>query len=159
MPDLKSRNNPLGIGQRTRKNLEYIKDARKRQEDVHLVTQLVNSLLGLVVLPWERNSVKSIEKVKLEELRKKGWPEWCITLDEDKEKTETLGQLVQHIRNATAHGHITFSSDSLCLSEVVIEVANKRRGAQEPHWRAKIQGDHLYSFCLLFSKYIEDTIG
>ena len=150
-----SRNDAIGLAQRSRKNLIYIKNAIDNGEDVHAVTQLVTSLLGLVVLPWERDLVKSVRKVRLEALHEKGWPDWSVTLGE----TETLGCLIRHLRNAAAHGRFHFSSESRKLSEVllVVEDAKSRRCA--PYWRAEIGGEDLYKFCLLFSDYIEDTIG
>lgn len=52
-----SRNEAIEIARRTRKNLEFIKaefDCLGRDSGVHVVTQLVNSLLGMVVLPREQ---------------------------------------------------------------------------------------------------------
>ena len=160
MTDYVSRNDAIEIGRRTLKNLKYIKASFEREEkDVHVVTHLVISLLGLVVLPREQYLEKSIWDAKLAELTNQGWPEWSIILDEDKRKTETLGELVRHIRNATAHGLITFSSDSRYLSEVVIKVADRESRNKAPYWRAEIGGKELYKFCLKFSEYIEGTIG
>ena len=49
-----SRNEPMGTVERTRKNLVYMRNARKAGADIHEVTHLLNSLLGLIVVPWER---------------------------------------------------------------------------------------------------------
>lgn len=51
---LASRSDSHGFAQRTLKNLEYIEKRRKAGDDVHVVTQRVLSLLGLVACPWER---------------------------------------------------------------------------------------------------------
>ena len=150
-----SRNNAIGFAGRTRKNLEYVRNAFDCGEDVHVVTQLVISLLGLVVLPWERNLVEHIQEVKLRELADQDWPEWSITLG----CCETLGELVYHIRNAVAHGRVTFSSDSRNLAEVEIIVEDAKPGRKTPDWRAKIGGNELYSFCLRFAEYVDSTIG
>ncbi len=150
-----SRNDAIVFASRVQKNLRHIMDEFDNQEDVHVVTQLATSLLGLVVFPWEKNLVSHIKKVKLRELADKGWPEWSITLGH----AETLGELVRHIRNAVAHGSIRFSSDSRLLGEVVFEVEDSKPRASKPYWRAHIGGRELYSFCLLFSEYIEETIG
>ena len=41
-----------GIAQRIRKNMEFVCSTRDHAEaDVHMVTQVVNSLFGLVILP------------------------------------------------------------------------------------------------------------
>ena len=49
---LSPRGTSEGFAQRTRKNLLYIEEASRSGADVHAVTQIVNSLLGLVVFPW-----------------------------------------------------------------------------------------------------------
>ena len=63
-----SRNAPKGKGivERTLKNLEYIQDAHARNDDVHVVTHLVTSLLGLVVLPWEKGLKKNMKDLTLD---------------------------------------------------------------------------------------------
>ena len=149
------RNDAIVFASRVQKNLKYVMHGFDNQKDVHVVTQLVTSLLGLVVLPWERELVRHIKKVKLKDLADQGWPEWSTTLG----KTETLGELIHRVRNAVAHGSFMFSSDSRLLSEVVLEVEVKKTKCSEPYWRAHIGGCELYSFCLLFSEYIEETIG
>ena len=53
------RNEPMGIERRTMRNLAYIDKAHKdphTRDQVHVVTQIMNSLLGLVILPSERGS-------------------------------------------------------------------------------------------------------
>ena len=163
--NLKGRNHPKGIGiaQRTRKNLEYIKSqVDSGNEDVHVVTQLVNSLLGLIVVPQERELAGCTQKLKLQELKEKGWPEWVIT--KGKAKTQTLGGLIYHIRNATAHGRFIFSGqpDSPNLSEVTLTVKDgpppKEGKPWKATWRASIGGEALYGFCMLFSAHIEETV-
>ena len=163
--NLEDRNNPKGIGiaQRTRKNLEHIRDqVDQNNKQVHVVVQLVNSLLGLVVVPQQRKLSAHIRQVKLAELKGKGWPEWDIT--KGKARTTTLGDLIYHIRNATAHGHFEFSGhpNSPNLSEVILEVADgpppQNGKPWTANWRAKMRGDDLYSFCILFSTYIEGDV-
>ena len=69
-----SRNEAMGIVERTRKNLVYMREARRAGADVHEVTHLLNSLLGLVVVPWERQKElgANILDVDIETLA--GWP-------------------------------------------------------------------------------------
>ena len=68
-----SRNEALGIVQRTRKNLDYIMAASNgcERDEVHVVTHLVNSLLGLVVLPWEKELVTLSNYLKLARLHRR----------------------------------------------------------------------------------------
>jgi hypothetical protein len=69
-----SRNDALGFAARTRKNLEYIDNAANTGEDVHVLTQLINSLLGLVVFLHERKLSSRFEKMLLADLDGEGWP-------------------------------------------------------------------------------------
>ena len=159
-----TRNEAIGFALRTRENLRYVKDAFDRGGEVHVVTHLVNSLLGVVVVPKERYFEETFWSVSLEELTRRGWPEWCIILDEptkSSSKTETLGDLIRHLRNAAAHGRFTFigNADSRYLSEVGLRVEDAPPRVQSSNWRAEISGSDLYQFCFFLADYIDDSIG
>ena len=153
-----SRNDAIEIARRTERNLRYIKaefDRMGEDSPVHVVTQLVNSLLGLVILPREQYLELRNRSTKLRELTSQGWPEWKIT----KGKANTLAQLIRHVRNAAAHGLITFSSDSRYLHEVLITVKDSADKGKSIYWGAEIKGDDLYDFCLKFAAHVRETIG
>jgi hypothetical protein len=151
-----SRNNALGFARRTRTNLEYIERAFSTREDVHVITQLANSLLGLIVFPWEQKFADHIKAVPIDELVAKGWPQFEIT----KGECQTLGQLVRYLRHAVAHGRITFSSDSREINEVSISVENYAHKQDPlPNWSARLEARDLREFCRRFIDLIEDTIG
>ena len=153
-----SRNDAIEIARRTERNLRYIKsefDRLGEDSSVHVVTQLVNSLLGLVILPREQYLELRYKSAKLSELTSQGWPKWKIT----KGKANTLAQLTRHVRNAAAHGRITFSSDSRYLNEVLITVEDSADEGKTINWRAEIRGDHLYEFCTRFAIHVRETIG
>src|SRR5260370_38539658 len=76
----RSRNDPLGFATRTRQNLEGIERARASGVDVHVVTQLMLSLLGLIVFPEEDHCYEPIAPWRLDELEQSGWPKWNILL-------------------------------------------------------------------------------
>jgi len=115
-----SRNATEGFAQRVRKNMEFIVKKRAEGEDVHEVTQLVTSLLGIVVFPWESGALEQLESLSLSELESKGWPRWAIEMDQNGD-TETLGKLVNHLRNAACHQRIIFSSDHREMQKVEIQ--------------------------------------
>ena len=153
-----TRNDAIEIARRTERNLEYIKaefDRAGENSQVHVITQLVNSLLGLVILPREQYLEVQNEATKLGSLVSQGWPKWNIT----KGKADTLGQLAKHVRNAAAHGRITFSSDSRYLHEVMIRVEDSADYGKSIYWRAEIRGDDLYDFCVRFATHVRETIG
>jgi hypothetical protein len=53
LPPLKSRTLTAGFAARTLRNLDFIKEAYPNAE-VHPVTQVINSMLGLLVFPYEK---------------------------------------------------------------------------------------------------------
>ncbi|MYC35299.1 MAG: hypothetical protein F4X66_00045 [Chloroflexi bacterium] len=159
-----TRGEAIGFALRTRKNLEYIRQAFGHGEDVHVVTHVVNSLLGIVVVPKERYFEEGFWSISLDELTKRGWPKWYVTIDEPPEgssKTETLGHLIRHLRNAAAHGRFRFGGepDSRQLSEVSLIVEDGPSRSRNPNWQAEIEGNDLFQFCLLLAEYIDESIG
>jgi hypothetical protein len=150
-----SRNYALGFAERTRKNLRAIENAYDRHEDVHVVTQLATSLLGLLVFPREKLFMDSVNHLKISTLLQSGWPRWEITVG----SSVTLGDLVRHVRNAVTHGHMTFSSDSRNMDEVQIEFEDYKRGEDKPYWVARIGATDLRSFCLQFIDLLDQTVG
>ena len=109
----------------------------------------------MVILPREQYLEVRNEATNLGGLISQGWPEWTVS----KGKAETLGQLVWHIRNAAAHGHITYSSDSRYLDQVTINVEDSGDQGKSINWRAEIMGDKLYDFCMKFAVHVRETIG
>lgn len=150
---LSSRSGSLGLAERTRKNLLFIEAAFRDGADVHVVTQVILSLLGLAIFPWERHFKLYMNDVPLADLYEEGWPQWNIALG----SSETLSELVHRLRNATAHGHLKFSSESRSLHEVEISFWDSK-GSAAPHWTADINARDLYEFCLKFADLVEDVL-
>lgn len=139
------RGHALGFANRTRKNLEFIEEAYKKKEDVHVVTQVAISLLGLIVFPKEQLSLdENLKKISLNSLHQEGWPQWEILQG----TCETLYDLVRHLRNATSHGHLDFSSNSRVMEEVDIKVTDR-------DWQARICVKELRDFCFRFIDLLE----
>lgn len=152
-----SRNTTEGFARRVRKNLDFIIEKRRESEDVHEVTQLAISLLGLIVFPWEAHALQHLENLSLVELESEGWPRWEILLDE-KGDTKTLGKLTWHLRNAASHRRLKFSSDDRDMHLVEVEFEDSAN-AKSPNWRAKINAANLKMFCDCFTKRLEELVG
>ena len=150
-----SRNDPLGFAERTRKNLAALEAVASIGADVHVVTQVTTSLLGLVAYPWEKQVAKQFKASSLQELVQRGWPAWKFLLG----TFETLDDLARHLRNAIAHGRFKFSSDSRELQEVTIEFEDRKRGANAADWRASIRAEHLRDFCSRFIALVDSSEG
>lgn len=150
-----SRNDPLGFADRTRKNLEALETAASRGADVHLVTQVTTSLLGLVAFPWEKKVSAHINAQSLTTLIAAGWPVWAFLLG----GCHTLGDLARCLRNAIAHGRFAFSSESRVLKDVEVTFEDWKPNAKAAHWRASIRADHLREFCVRFIDLIRTSTG
>ena len=140
---LSSRNTTSGFAARTFKNLRQIENDRARGDDVHVVTQRVISLLGLVVFRQQEGITEDLGSASLGSLSASGWPTWNIVTGD----APTLNTLVRHVRNAVAHGHIRFSSESRDPTGVFIEFTDS--GAQAK-WQPNISADDLLAFCERF---------
>ena len=152
------RNKPMGIETRTMTNLVFIEKAHKNpqtKDQVHMVTQILNSLLGLVILPYGRHGYPyelCRDKKTLAKLYAQGWPKWEFS-PYNTQETKTLGCLSRRLRNAAAHGRYTFDSDCLDPREVTITVKDKPPKGPI-NWCASIRADELHRFCRLLGKHM-----
>lgn len=159
-----SRNDPLGFAKRTWKNLEFIENAYSNHNsnpDVHVVTQIVNSMLGLIVFPYASQFdsraeliFKKVGCLRLDNLDS-NLQLWNVQENTYNEKCEVLGDLIKHIRNGASHRRVRFSSDSPNPSCVFIEICDQDNSKKQKRWKASIRADHLLSFCLAFIKLLE----
>jgi hypothetical protein len=93
------------FAERTQHNLEVVRRSGAVGGEVYEVTQLINSMLGLLVLPKE-HYYASIPTTPLEELRADGWP--APVLDGEFKRPKHLRDLVRLLRNSVAHFNIEF---------------------------------------------------
>ncbi len=163
---INTRNEALEFARRARQNLEFIEQAAAagpRDDRVHVVTQITLSLLGMVVFLKEKLLLDSIETMTLNRLTEDGWLTWLISRDQPRRPndiTDTLGKLIRHVRNAVAHGRISFTSDSPQPEEVSLLVEDKyNRDDPKPYFCAEITATDLKDFCLRFLNLIDSTIG
>jgi hypothetical protein len=148
-----ARNTIHGFGRRTRKNLMFILFAPNMGADVHIVTQLIISLQGLIVFPYEqlKRAGISFKDHKFKDLEERGWPKFVPFLGESSQ----LDDLLYHLRNAIAHRRVEFDSDSRVMSEVNISFWDRKPNALTDYWGMKINAEALYQFVLCFSKLID----
>ena len=131
-------------------------------DDVHVVTQLITSMLGLIVLPVAKQKFNKVFLQRpLTDLINEGC-EWKIIFDKDTEDpTNNLRRLVEHLRNAIAHGKFEFcddepfNSDARSLGEIKLIVEDYwKNNSPKPYWRAEILGQPLRQFCFLVAEAI-----
>ncbi len=150
------RNNALYFARFTRENLRLIENTFANSSDFHPVTQLINSLVGLLVFVHEKKLLAPVADLPIVELAKDGWPVVRILKDEQKIKTSTLEHLIRHLRNSLAHGLMTFSSDTHDLNQVTITVEDRPNDKVGPDWVASLTGFQLRDLCLRLIQLVED---
>lgn len=93
---------------RTRRNLRAIESLQAEGADVFEATQLINSMLGLLVFPREE-FVARIPRIPLSALEAEGWP--VPTMRPGFAAAADLAELVRYLRNAISHFNIEFIGD------------------------------------------------
>ena len=138
---------------RTRRNLEVIDRLKDDPEsDVFEVTQLINSMLGLLVFPRE-NFLDRIPEIPLAELKQRGWPQIReITTEESFDPPENLRELVRYLRNSIAHLNIEFRPENGVIRGIT--VWKMKRGKK--NWKASLNLEELREFTLKFVELLKD---
>jgi len=91
----------------------------------------------------------------MDKLAKEGWPRIEVT----KDTHETLYDFVRHLRNAAAHGRITFSSDSADPRQVTMQIDDCKPHEKTPYWSARMKASDLRQLCFKFIALVERTTG
>lgn len=91
------------FAQRTFSNLKVIEQASKDGNEAYEVTQLVNSLLALIVFPKERCYITS---------NKGKWKKYLSKYVIYPNKNITYDNIMKNLRNAISHSHILFEKDN-----------------------------------------------
>jgi len=155
--DYHGRNTVWGFRDRVLKNLRFICDARDNRVDVHVVTELVTSLLGLIVFPYEE-IVKSkpalFKKHKLDDLHREGWPKWTFDIG----SSDNLYDLVRHLRHAISHRRVRFSSDSRETEKVDVTFRDRPGENADDNWGTTINAAELQKFVLRFGEFLKPWV-
>jgi hypothetical protein len=155
---LAPRNDPIGIGQRAWNNLRLIEQLYDVHKEGHVVTQLVQSVLTIIIFPKEKKFFDHIAHCQLRDLEKRGWPRPKQVIG----KTDTLGQLFRHMRNAVCHGLMKFYGDSKDgansrdLSKISIEFSDRNKDKAPIHWQVIMEGPELRLFLYYIVDYLND---
>jgi len=165
---------------RTKSNLLFLESVVKSQPESKLyeVTQLINSLIGLIVLPFEKLKMGKIVTIQrngieykrynlripnktLEEMEKEGWV--APTVIGNYPEIIDLYQLVYYLRNAGAHFNIDFESDPFTHQITGVKVEDysfdRNRKVWEKIWEAELSIDALRDNVLRFIDIILQSEG
>ena len=137
------------FAERTEHNLEALRKFQKDGFEFYEVTQLINSCLGLLILPKE-NYVTNIPEIPLEQLKSDKWP--IPEIEGNFEQVKDLRELIRYLRNAIAHFNIEFIADTNRNIEG-IKVWNINRD-EKITWKAKLSIKQLEMLLNKFSELI-----
>jgi hypothetical protein len=124
------------FAQRTRANLETLRSFQKAQPDVEVyeVTQLINSMLGLLVFPQQRY-FDHIPETPLGNLASQGWP--IPRVEGNYPQVKDLRELVRYLRNAITHCNLEFLADDReQINGLRVWNTNPRNG--QTTWKARL---------------------
>jgi hypothetical protein len=164
MQSLQARNRSSGFAQRTLKNLDFVK-RRTEQCDVHLVTQVINSLLGLLVFPFGEEeaffkefrhlSLSSVDLDVVRDALKATLPIPSLTVTKFGRCKDVTG-FFRRLRNAIAHKGIKFfgDPDSRFPAEVVVVLRDRRNKDAPYDWEISMTAQDLEEL----SRYIAERI-
>ena len=130
---------------RTRENLETLRRSHANGP-TYEVTQLINSLLGLLVFP-QQEFVDEIPKTTISELEAGGWP--IPMVPAPFEQVSNLQELIKYLRNAVAHFNLKFTSDDRDqISGIRMWNVDMRK--KQTNWAADITPTELEQFIVRF---------
>ena len=133
---------------RTQKNLIAIECLKEKGGEVYEVTQLLNSMLGLLIFPRARFFEK-IQDKSWDLMDKEGWP----LPSGDNAHVSNLKQLVRNMRNAVAHFNIELVNDG---NEIIgIRFSSYHRKGQ--NWTGVYDIASLRKFVDMFLDHIQSS--
>ena len=131
---------------RTEKNLRTIEKLSRQGESVYEVTQLINSLLGLLVFPREV-FLDNIPRISRENMEKEGWP----LPDERIGQVRHLRELVKNLRNGVAHCNIELITNGSEIDGIQFKNYDLRdKEKTNPLWIGIYRLDQLRRFVDMF---------
>lgn len=134
------------FAERTQANLRAIEKLQESGKTVYEVTQLVNSMLGLLVFPREE-FVDRIPATPLPELAADGWP--VPEISGRFSPPADLQELIRYLRNAIAHFNVNFLGDQDDRIQG-LRLWNSVPGREKKTWEAEFKLRELRSIAERF---------
>ena len=137
------------VATRTRHNLEKIEAQSAAGFDVYEVTQLINSLLGMVVFIQQKEKLPAIHLSKIA-----GFPK--VEFLKGNEETEQLASFIKHFRNALAHGRVEAKAEGTGDDISHLELSDKHHCEAPVNWRVKCRIEDVRWIAIYLTKLITD---
>ena len=137
---------------RTQKNLIVIECLKEKGVKVYEVTQLLNSMLGLLIFPKERFFEK-IQNKRWDMMVKEEWP----LPSEDYSHVSDLKQLITNMRNAVAHCNIELIPEHGEIISIEFRDYPWGDNHKEPHWKEVYDVASLRKFVDMLLDHIQSS--
>lgn len=124
----------------------------------HQITQLVLSLVGLIVLPRETHYLHIAGHERVADLAKRGWPSWTIVNDLSRRpgaSADTLGDLLWHLKSVIEAGRIRTTSGDVPFKDVTVFFDQQVAGGDIATWSASISAPDLRTFCVKLAELVD----
>lgn len=125
-------------------NLVAMREASFGEQPVFPATQIINSLVGLLILP-QQSFYDMIPNHKIRDLNRVGWRIPTALRGED--TARSLNRLARRMRNAVAHSNLEFTNNAGQISGVRFwDSSNRFQVGSQPEWEIYFSIDELEWF-------------
>jgi hypothetical protein len=154
----------LTIARRSRKNLEFIYEQKHKGADVEEFTQLLNSMLGMLIclredyfkgrkVTWEEVESKGLQRVAIQETKPH-------VFSPELKTSNMFSKLISNMRHAFAHNNFELlGRPEITGVKVWNNTAKKSKGRRWRTWEAELSEEQLKALAYLFIDYLEAELG
>ena len=136
------------FAERTRANLALVRAAANTGQNAYEVTQLLNSMLGLLVFP-EQKFYNKIPETELADLEKDGWP--IPRVRGNYPQVSNLSQLARYLRNGIVHFNLRFTETGGHVDGLIIWNVPPNG---KKNWEAELKIEELEGITDRFTKLL-----
>ena len=130
----------FALVKRTKENLEWYYQENYKFE----VTQTINSMLGMIVIPCEKGFPNEVDEMMFEEID----PDMVLREVYDEAEYGSFQDFLIHLRNAVSHGGIEFMEPEDKIKQVWFKSSGYRR---ENHC-SKFSVEQLHYFIINYAE-------
>ena len=153
----------LVIARRSRKNLDFIYAQKGKQADVEEFTQLLNSMLGMLICLREEYFKGS--EVTWDDVEKHGLQTISVAEDSANEisprlrKSETFSKLISNLRHAFSHNCFELVGNPITGIKAWNIQTNQENLPENRVWQTELSEKQLLDIATLFMDYLEKNMG
>ena len=136
------------FAERTKTNLELVRTEAKAGKNAYEVTQLINSMLGLLVFP-QQEFYSNIPETELCALEREGWP--IPRVRGDYSQVRNLKQLARYLRNGITHFNLRFTETDGHVDGLIIWNETSKG---EKDWEVELKIEELEGITNRFTQML-----